>query len=685
MLSRRPPQEGREPHGPAAAAPELDTVRDLAPDPVAAVGWLQTHAGNAAVSRMLALHRAPAPTLSFREQWERFIPLAVSRSPEVPAVVRRLCAAMEGEDAVSYGTRLVQYALDFGQREVAREVLERMETEYRKRQMRFALKESGAKVTGSDDLPAPGFVNPVDSFIDLGRKAARAGDHVLARELLTRAYLFLQMQLERAGPRGATDEHADLTRMLRYPSLTHAYDQMRAVLGLYPALVRELAGDPAAAAKAKQAGAELRAAIERDFVLTGAEAMIADVSKVDTAAGPALRIHGSTGETDVTQLPGLPSPAEVGSNAYQFKPMEDVHAALEGQIDLVEDLLREPAVVKAFPRGDMDMTKRGDRVKVWKAIYEARKGSGGDLRALMEMIGRCLKAFTVHTEYNIRDFGAKNYVQSEEEGEMARDLAGRAERDCGVYALTVASELSQTAKAESLKLDFELVTTLDHAMLVIKEASGTFYIVSNDTVSAPLTGDVAFELGKIAAGIRGRPVSVMPAMSFDLGSSVGGGGRPQFTDASAWTKYKQAQFGLGGPGDDKEPLYQQYYADQAELERLTGQLEAALQVRRPAGTDEGVWLAQRADALRQSYARLAFLWQQWGTGYAWKPGSAPHGMTLGTGPLTLARYGKMILRRQLLGQPLDQLDQNVLQVCDAIPPMHDQLEAYRAKGMPAEF
>jgi hypothetical protein len=196
---------------------------------------------------------------------------------------------------------------------------------------------------------------------------------------------------------------------------------------------------------------------------------------------------------------------------------------------------------------------------------------------------------------------------------------------------------------------------------------------------------VALELGKIAGGIRGRKVSVMPAMTFDLGSSIGGGGRPQFSDAAAWSKYKQSQFGLGGPGDDKEALYKQYYADQAELEHLTIELEMALLTTRPRGVDEPAWLTARADKLRPSYARLAFLWRQWATQYAWKPESAAHAMTLGSGPLTLARFGKLILRRQKLGLSLDQLDLNVLAVCDAIPPMKTELDAYRGKGMPPEM
>ena len=82
--------------------------------------------------------------------------------------------------------------------------------------------------------------------------------------------------------------------------------------------------------------------------------------------------------------------------------------------------------------------------------------------------------------------------------------------------------------------------------------------------------------------------------------------------------------------------------DLASVEKL----EEALLARRPGETNEATWLTARANALRPAYARLAFLWQQWGTTHKWRRESAKHGITLTSGPLTLARIGKLILRRQ---------------------------------------
>src|SRR6185503_9820227 len=222
------------------------------------------------------------------------------KSPDLRDLLPRMVAALDGEAAVTHGSQFVQYLVDNGETQLARDALEIIEREYRKRQLRFQLEESEAVKrgqAGAKDLPGPGlFANPVDGFVDRGRAAARAGDHGLAHDLLTRAYLFLQMQLERAGPE--IGEHPEATRIMRHPSLSRVYDQMRAILGVYPALERELAGagNAAAAAEARRHGLKLREVIRSDFLLAGAEAMIADVSQVTTARGPALRIHGGKGE-----------------------------------------------------------------------------------------------------------------------------------------------------------------------------------------------------------------------------------------------------------------------------------------------------------------------------------------------------------------------------------------------------
>ncbi len=144
----------------------------------------------------------------------------------------------------------------------------------------------------------------------------------------------------------------------------------------------------------------LAGATVQRHVVAEAEAMIADVTPVNTPQGSALRIHGDRGQTDVTQLPGQDPPKEI-ADAYQTSTMADVHAALGAQVDLTNDLLAMPGVRRAFPRGTFDLTRMADRLKVWKAVFLAPPSGADGLSAVMAMIGRFLKAYTVHTEYNM--------------------------------------------------------------------------------------------------------------------------------------------------------------------------------------------------------------------------------------------------------------------------------------------
>ena len=675
----------------------------------------QRLAGNAAVTSLLQtapnIQRQPNPnpvtpaagTSRFEELWTQYEERRRLGQASADALLPALADALTIDDAVTRGPKLVKILLDRGQRSLVPAVLATTEAALRLRQNRWYLRQTGA-VTGAgggpDDLPRPGIVGPelattdVDDLLGAGTAAARAGDVDLAEDVLTRVYLLLQMQLEREGPRspsaGGSDKvakaQAQASRKLRYTVVAGIYDRMRMVLATYTALAAERAstGDPAGAAKARTAGARLRQRLADDYVLEAAEGMIADVSPEHTRQGDVLRIHGARGQTDVTQLPGQEAPKEVAADAYQAKPMTDLHQALAGQVDLMDGLLRIPSVRAAFPKKDPDLTRMSDRVTAWRAVFDASKnGPGGGLPAVLTMVGRFLKAYTVHTDYNIRDFGAESYVKAEEKDNLPTDLAGRLERDCGVYALTVAAEVAATARAGGLDLDFELVTTLDHAMLVIKRPGGEFFVVSNDEIKGPHTGDVAKAVGGFVGA--GRMVGVMPAMSFDLGSVSGRSGTTAYSDERAWASYKKAQFGLGGPRDDKNALYQEFYDNQREIERLTVDLVVALGAKRPTKTSERDFLAAMSKAMRPTYARLAFLWEQWGTQRLWTKEAAKHGMTLISGPTVLAQVAMMITRMDRIGLTLDGLDHNVINVCRANPVLAPLLQGYIAKGIPPLF
>jgi hypothetical protein len=627
---------------------------------------------------------APAPEQASSDSWKDwsyFRYTAPARARELaPALLARL---IDLDEAIEHGPEFAAWLSQTGLADLASRALERVESAWRRRH--------------AADPNFPSDAAGGRYLVGAAEAAVRDDRHEEAISLFGHVFLLLQMQLDRAGPRRAADRTdpkqsriINVTRLVTYAGVKGIYDEMRRILAFYFALARKLerAGDAAGAGRARAAGRRLRDTIRSEFLLEGAEAMIAEVSQVDTASGPALRIHGANqADIEVTQLPGLPTPAEIGPNPYQAKPMKSIHAALERQAELIDKLLRVPAIRKGFPTGYIDMTKLSDRLLVWRTMYRVYRSGHDPLQSLMGLFGRYLRAFTVHTEYNIRDWGV-SYLEADERGDMPVDLAGRAERDCGVYALAAAYELYRTARSASprLELDFQLVTTLDHAMLVITEVPGRFYIVSNDKVAGPRTGDLASELGKFAAEERGRRAGVMPAMTFELGATVEKKTKRMFGKDHAWKTYTRAQFGLGRPGEDKEPYYQQYYTDQQAIDDLSLDLIAALaNRRRRTRGDERAAIAARLEPLRPEYTRLAFLWETWGTGKHWRRESAKHGLVLATGPQPLPRVAKMLLRLRRLGGTLDPRDEKVLEVCNSIPLIKQKVDAYRKAGMPATF
>jgi hypothetical protein len=60
-------------------------------------------------------------------------------------------------------------------------------------------------------------------------------------------------------------------------------------------------------------------------------------------------------------------------------------------------------------------------------------------------------------------------------------------------------------------------------------------------------------------------------------------------------------------------------------------------------------------------------------------------MTLASGPLTLAKVGMMLVRMQKLNVPLDPLDDNVLNVVDAVPVLQPPLREHIGRGAPPLF
>jgi hypothetical protein len=560
--------------------------------------------------------------------------------PRATAIARQLATApYDFPDLLEHGIEVVTWLDRHGEPDAAKRLLEELRgvwlVEFVSRDSKLPSLES-LGWNGSD--PA--------MLITLGEEAARAGRHPeafsylgFANEVLSyyaiqasekrQVHLALESSDEAASASGPDSERERLlrestqfprliARTFQYGTLQKIYDQMRRIYTVYPRLEREAigAGDTAAATAARAKASELQAEIRLHYTWgapqgagkageeTREPVEIAEVSLTDTRRGPGLTLHGANAaETDLTPLPGLPPPKEVGDNV-QVQNLANLQQALMAQADFQAELGRVAEVRDAFGDRPIDLTDQATRQRVWLIMFRSFKAAGpSPLRPLMSLIGRYLRAFTVHTTYNVRDWGV-SYLDST----MPTDLAGRTEQDCGVYALTVAWDVYQTAKRgdSSLEVTFDLVTMLEHVTLIITDrAASEFYMVNNDAISGPLTGQPDRELSKAYGGVRQLGYAVGPSVPVGVGSTKDSA--RTFHDR-AWTRYQAAtDWGLETtPPPDVEALrrtnpaefarrmgllekerYERFYQDQQAFSEMMGRLDGILDGLAPAASDAG--------------------------------------------------------------------------------------------------
>jgi hypothetical protein len=353
-----------------------------------------------------------------------------------------------------------------------------------------------------------------------------------------------------------------------------------------------------------------------------------------------------------------------------------------------------------------------------------QKAGTGALGSLMALAGRYLAAYTIHTKYNVRDWGI-NYLDSK----MPTDLAGRAEQDCGVYALTVAWDVYKALKASAPKMDvtFELYAMLEHVTLVITDkGSGEFYVVNNNNVSAAKTGDPLAEVAPHYGAVRGLPYTVGPAMEVDLGSTKD----PQrrFHD-QVWQRYlASADWGLGLeiPPDvqkqkTKDPeayasavlaiqkeRYTKFYGGQESLsrglQRLDPEIDKLLPLLGQKATFEAA-LGPTVDRAGVLGANFMILSSGADPDVIGKPKTSPDIavgskksqailpkqssflFTTETGHTThpLARAGMAILHAQANGSALTPKAAAFLQFCDTVPQFKAKIDAYQKAGATGQF
>ena len=687
------------------------------------------------------------PTRSFKEIWPEFERARGSFDRDKAAKLAKqlTVAPHDFDDLLNHGIDIVSWLERNGEAEAASRLLGVVRSVW---MIRFVSKSSLLPMRDT-----MGWIeNNPGMLIALGRDAARSGKHeqaVLSLGVANEILSYYALQVSQKRMTEIEDENAKdaqtfeanksdpaklkalqgvdafprhIARTRQYDDLKSIYDRMREIYNVYPVLEREAlaAGDAKGAAVARSKGTELQMEIRDKYTWGSAQkpgsisqevlepVETAEVSAVDTPKGPGLRLHGANNvETDLTQLPGLPSPKEIGNNV-QVQNLGALQNALMAQTDFQAEIGREPEIRKAFGNDPVDLNETKKRQKVWQIMYGSYKKAGtGALGSLMALVGRYLKAFTIHTTYNVRDWG-KSYLDSG----MPTDLAGRAEQDCGVYALTVAWDVYQTVRQADSKLDvsFDLTTMLEHVTLIITDKStNEYYVVNNDEVSPSQKGDPLEQIAPKYGAIRGLPYTVGPAMTMGLGSTKDP--KQKFHD-DAWTRYlASVDWGLHLeiPPDVKKleksdpeafaqkalaiqkVRYEKFYADQEAFDREIKKLDPLVDALAPIAGDQAK-LAAALGPVVDTAGSLAVLFTQIGPSVGVDAGSAKSRALLlqksqflftmeqGQSVHPLARVALAILHLKTLGGTPTAKQDAFAKFCVTVPMFKQRMDQYQKAG-----
>jgi hypothetical protein len=511
---------------------------------------------------------------------------------------------------------------------------------------------------------------------------------------------------------------------MTYHELGGIYDLLHDVLGLYPRLEREAtsAGDPALARRYSGIGLLARMELRDRYTLSNVRALTMESAAATTpSGGAAYEIAGRdlvTTET-VTPLPGTRTPAELGAYPSYTATIASLFESIAGQEEYLTELFAYPEIRAEFRSSLPDLNRLSDRLRVWRTMYRVyQRENLNPLAGLMGLIRQYLERFTFHSEYNIRDYGV-SYLSSD----FPVDLAGRAVRDCGVYALMTAYEVYHTARGASprLNLDFRLYAMPEHVILVIHDrGEDNFYLVNNNQVIGPRRGDVIAEVARAYSQVFGRRFGVAAGVEVDLGST--GMGEAAFR-GQIWQRYQVgAATGLSpemppgaGPdvsvGEATHYTYQRYYEELARFDAGTQRLAQRLNELRQSTTGlaherERALLAQNLPELTALGQALTMVFARRGPQANIIVDEARARAILGRGFARqlpgivgqqhiflfteasghpLARLAQALLRFEQVGGSLSPEARNLIQALRLIREFNADIDAYNRAGRPAAF
>jgi len=578
------------------------------------------------------------PVETFSGLWQEFL-LAKQRNDSQNALqlaLRLSNISASLEDSRQYGLELGIYLLQNGELTAAKKVLANYESFVWIRFISIDKKDLG-KVLYEDFN--------IDSLLQQAENLARQSSFPDAIQILTLITFYAQVNISILSKRNPFDEvfankmheligqldpslsaresrrqmedilrigqfSTALPRVAKYSNLTNAYDLLRNAHTLFLRLQREaiMNNDTTHASTYALQHQKYVAALRQRHLMFDSPGITMESSEAfNTRGDVGYTIYGANDATEVvTPLPGTATPAELGFFPLYTSDLNVIMNSMAGQSKLINDLLAMPQVRSAFPSGEINMQNTDTRINVWKLAFQylaSSMSAPNALDAIIGLIERFFKYFTVHTEYNIRDFGV-SYLSTT----FPTDLIGRAVRDCGVYALTAAYEVYRVARSASprLNLRFQLYSMLEHVILVIRDDDNKrHYIVNNNEIAGPNNGDVLQDVGGQYAKTFQRGFAITPSLDISLGDS-------SMTDTNfrnqAWVNYQAAtSWGLTPESptgaDDIRTLEQRsrdayihYYERISEFDRIANLVQRRLNWIRDQVISEPV--AKRADKLK---------------------------------------------------------------------------------------
>lgn len=205
-----------------------------------------------------------------------------------------------------------------------------------------------------------------------------------------------------------------------------------------------------------------------------------EVAEYTDIKDPALKMQ-------VKQYPGT-----IFSNYFsdRIRRIETILEAKSGQISSVKGFYEDDKEVVALYEKKYGRTpglhNLDDRQKFWSLKYDFLINEGKNrkdaLKALMDGIGNYLKAFTIHSKYDIPD--SRTDILKVE---FPRATTRQALMDCGVFAMQTAFELSLIR--DKAGLDFYYVFMPIHVGLGIIDKGKSFGWALNNNIILPITGE----------------------------------------------------------------------------------------------------------------------------------------------------------------------------------------------------